>query len=63
METVMKRFSVLAISMLIIFALSSCEVHLGTQSYDVPWWFNALTVLVVCVPICVVAGFRISKNK
>ena len=44
----MKKLSLILVFVL-LFVLTSCEVHLGDAAFEVPWWVIAIPIVLVCL--------------
>lgn len=60
----MKKISIVFLLMFAsVLSLTSCEVHFGQNSFDVPWWVIAVPVLFITIIIMVMVQKDIIGNS
>ena len=57
-----KTIKLLAAIVFPVLFLTSCEVHIGAQKYDVEWYVIAIPVVLILVLSFVITGIVLSKN-
>ncbi len=58
-----KIISLSGIFTALVFSLSACEVHFGSESYDVKWWVIAIPTVIFCAIIFFIAGKVITNTE
>ena len=57
-----KTVRLLAVVLLLVLCLTSCEVHFGVQKYEVEWYVVTIPVVLIIAATLVISGTTLSKN-
>ena len=57
-----KAVTLLAVVLLLVLLLTSCEVHFGLQKYEVEWYVVAIPTVLIIAAALIISGVLLSKH-